>query len=374
MRMSNSGQSRTRRAASLLVGGLLASMIGATPAHAVGPTVFCAQAFGHEVPAAPCDPNPNQFGPPIPAGKSYPSSYLYVSSGGSTGFSSPPKGTIWVEGNATPGATVSVTVTDGIRTLGPFFVEADLQGSPSGPRKGDFRAEIQVAELGGHRATPESDPDNIGDDELGPTLLTITLIPRQAGTTGTAKRVELTKHAASAGDVTKPALSGQKWPPRSWERNCVLDLPFWALDVAINLLLPANPPAAHQCAVWPVAGTITEETASSATRFSEISDVRIEVTKGTVSYLDARDSVEGEAMRRRGEAGILTRSSSNFTSYRLLLSSYQFPPNNGYDLGMDDPYFIKVTVCDAWGSIDTPTTTPNNCTVSISPSIVVTPY
>ncbi|MFP5224679.1 MAG: hypothetical protein ACLGH3_03835 [Actinomycetota bacterium] len=373
MRTTIRGRSRYRPIAVLVAGGLFVSLIGTIPAQAAAPMVFCAQAFGHEIPAQPCDPNPNQFAPPLRVGKSYPSSSLYVTSGGTGGFAQPPKGTIWVEGNATPGATVAVRVTDGTRTLGPFFVDASLQQSPGGHRRGDFRAEIQVAELGGHVATPGADADSIGDDELGPTLLTIDLTPSLSGATGAVKSVQLVKHAASEGDVFKPVIQNQKWPPRAWDRNCFANIPFYVVEIIFFQLFVNQPTPAHECAVWAVSGTILEETTGSANRFSEISDVRIEVIKGNKKYLDVRDSVDGEKMRARGEGGILTRYSTNANSYRLLLSSYDFPANNGYDLGMDDPYNIRVTICDAWGSVDAPNATPNNCVVSTSYDIVISP-
>jgi hypothetical protein len=379
MRVPNRTQRSTRLAVTGLVGGLLASLVATVPAHAAGPVVFCAQAFGHEVPAAPCDPNPDQFAPAVPDGKGYPNSYLYVMSTGTSGWNYPAKGTLFVEGNATAGSTVAITVTDGSRTLGPFFVEASPQGSPSGPRKGDFRAEVQVVDLGSHKATPEADADDVGDDELGPTQLTITMTPSQGGTTGTSKSINFTKHAATHDDVTRPQLTRTTFPPSTWERNCPLSLainaPFYAFEAALYLLGVGPYPADDMpCAHAVISGSIAEDYPAAGDRFSEISDVRIQILKGGVSYLDVRDSVEGDQLRARGKGGILTRTSSNYASYRFVVNSHDYPPNNTAQFGLDSYYMARVTVCDAWGSVDDAAATPNNCTVLNSGNITVTPY
>lgn len=349
---------RGRGAAGLIAGALVVGFLGtASSAQAVGePVIFCAQAFGHAVPSTYCDPNPNVLvGSPTMTGKTYPNSYLYITSQGTSGWAYPRKGHFYVEGNATPGAAVEISITDGLITRGPWTVLASTASAGSDQRPGDFRLDVPTADnaaLGGHRATPDFDADNVGDDELGPTVLTISMTPRVGASVGATATTTLTKHAAVAGDVSKPQITNTKFPPSPWGRNTC----------------PLN------CAHTTIEGRIQEDGPTAGNRFSEISDVRIQIKKGTVSYLDVRDSEEGALARSRGLGGILTRDSTNYANYRWQMTSHQLPPNNLALIGMDTGYIVTVTVCDAWGSVLAPQATPNNCTVVTSGSITVTSF
>lgn len=369
-----------------VLGVLAVALVPGVGAQAAAPTIFCVRAFGHAVPTAPCDPNPNQFAEREPEGKVYPTSYLYYSSFGRPGliqgggFPAPPRGSIFVEGNATPGATILVTVTDGVRTLGPFSTQTHV-ASPEGPRAGDFRAEIMVSELGDHRATPEVDADDMGDNELGPTRLTVLATPTLGSIAGGTRQVSITKHAAVPGDVAVPSVTNEKWPPYDWERNCIIAKanearlyvqgdqgrpplggyqPVRTSPPGVNPN-PPQPQFRSECAVWPIGGRIEDELFSPLIA-SEISDVRITITKGVRTYLDVKAS---------DVPGILTRDASNYASYNYLVSAWDYPPNPLARIGRDDSYTITVTICDAWGNIDDPDA---NCNVLARSDVIVYPF
>lgn len=356
-------RSRARRRTALPLIGLFAALALPTAGNAAAgpPRVFCMLTFGTEIPTTYCDPNPNQFDPPIPDGKVYPSSKLYdMTYRAHTGSASKHyKGSLYVEGNATPGSSVRLTVTDGVRTIGPFFVDAAPAESPGGPRAGDFGMEIMVSGLGGHVATPDVDEDIVGDDELGPNLLTITATPIKNAITGPSMIAHATKHAASHGDLFKPSFSQTAYPPVDWERQCPIDTAidlFFYFGGAAGIFSPADAQDTTNCAVWPIAGTISDDSTAAGTKISEISEVKIEITQGGVPFFQTRSSQHPE---------ILTRYASNYGRYRVLVDANDFPVNRYstvlISFNFAEPYVATVTVCDAWGNVDAPNAT--NCAI-----------
>lgn len=359
---------RSKRARTALALGLSVAAFGATPAaQAAAPVVFCMQTYGHEIPASTCDPNPNQLTPTDYSGKVYPTSLLHIDSLGPQGsFVTAPMGAIVVEGNATPGSTVAITVTDGVKTLGPIFARAEGSSTPSA-RAGDFIAEVMVSELGGHAATPGLDANATGDDELGQTLLTVTARATNGSGTGAPLTDTIVKHAATAGDAYAPKLSAQKWPPIDMDHACTERNQG---DVLVATGFFGYTGEAPPCTYYPISGTINDFYNGSAGTASEISDVRIEITKGDDTYLDIRHSTDS-ARLPAGRGPVLTRMASNVSKYSHILNINDLPPNDLALIGLDDFYVITVTVCDAWGDVMAPST---NCVVSSQGDIVVHSY
>lgn len=370
---------RSKRAATAIALCLGASMATLTPAaHAAGPVVFCMQTYGHEVPASNCDPNPNQLTPSDYSGKVFPNSLLYVSSLGAQGsFVTAPMGSIFVEGNATPGSAVSISVTDGVRTLGPFVVETE-EVSGGGARAGDFFAEIMVSELGNHVATPALDADNLGEDELGRSILTVSARAIVGVEASPIKTDTIVKHAATTGDTYAPRLTSQKWPPIDLDHACVdrntQDAINQAqIEVFGDWIIGFNDADKAPCTYYPISGTILDHFNGSSGTASEISDVRITVRKedNDETFLDIKHSTDSENLPATRGA-ILTRMASNISKYAYNLHINDLPPNDLALIGMDDFYTITVTVCDAWGDVLAPTA--SNCTTSSQGDIIVHSY
>lgn len=369
----------TKKAAMGIALSLAASVASFTPAaHAAGPVVFCLQTYGHEIPAANCEPNPNQLTPVDYSGKVYPNSLLYVSSLGTQGsFVTAPTGSIFVEGNATPGSTVSITVTDGVTTLGPFAVDAEIADGGDA-RAGDFFAEIMVSELGNHIATPGLDGNTTGDDELGQTVLTVRARAIDGTGTSPVKTDTIVKHAATAGDTFKPQLVSQEWPPIDLDHACVNRNAEDAInDVQTEIfgdwIIGTYEEDKSPCTYYPISGTIVDRYQQSGGTASEISDVRIQIRKeaNDETYLDLRHSTDSASLPR-GRGAILTRMASNVSKYAYNLHIGDLPANDLALVGLDDFYTITVTVCDAWGNVLAPSAT--NCTVSSIGDIIVHSY
>lgn len=336
---------------------------------AAAPVIRCLQSYGHEVPPV-CQPNPDKLTALDYEGKVYPNSRLYPTGETFVGAT----GNIFVEGNATPGSMVSLTVTDGDATIGPFFLQATTNGSPSGPAAGDFVGEINVVALGSHRATPEADADNVGDDELGPTTLTITATATDVNGTGPAVTDTIVKHAASMGDKSSPGFSNLQWPPRDLDHGCNsrYTAKQWN-DTNDGLGIPGIRFTGYsQCPWYPIAGTVRDFDGVTA---SEISDVRITISKGGKDYIDVRHSTDS-ALLPPGRGEILTRISADHSRYWYLLNIKDLPPNSGALVGLDSYYTITVAACDAWGDVSDPLgpNNANNCSSTELTSIVIYPF
>lgn len=320
------------------------------------PRIRCLQSYGHEVPP-PCEPNPDQLTAIDYEGKVYPNSKPYPTHQGIT----PPTGNMFVEGNATPGSIVTFTIEDDVTTIGPFQVQASSTGA--------FSAEVNVVALGGHRATPEADADSVGDDELGPTELTIRASVRNAnGSTG-GYTDTIVKHAATAGDVKAPEISDQQWPPQDLDHGCNsrYTARYWN-DLNDGLGIPGIRFTGYsQCPWYPIAGTLKDFDGATV---SEISDVRITVSKGNRTYIDVRHS-QDSALLPPGRGEILTRISADMSRYWYLMNVRDLPPNSGALVGLDDWYTITVTACDAWGDVTVPN---SNCSTTSLGEIAVYPF
>jgi hypothetical protein len=366
-----------KRSSLVMALSVCATVASLTPAaNAAGARVFCLQTYGHEVPAQPCEKNPNLLQPYDYSGKVYPNSLLYVSSLGSQGsFVTAPTGSIYVEGNATPGSRVAISVTDGIRTLGPFTVDAE-PADGGGARAGDFFAEIMVSELGSHVATPGADPDNVGDDELGPTTLTITAQATDGMGSAGPLTDTIVKHAATEGDTFKPRLVQQRWPSLDMDHICSQRQVEDAVNGSQELIfgdwiLGFSEKSA--CTYHSISGSILDHYNGSNGTASEISDVRIEITKEELgqTFLDVKHSTDTPNLPpTRGP--ILTRYASNVSKYSYIFNINDLPPNDLALVGLDDFYTVTVTVCDAWGNVMSPSAT--NCVVSSQGDIIVHSY
>lgn len=356
----------TRRA-SLALAASFVAVAGFTPAAqaATAPRVFCMQTFGHEVPAESCEINPNQLAPYDYSGKVYPNSILYLTSLGSHGsYASGATGSIYVEGNATPGSSVILTVSDGIRTLGPFSVPT-APTTDSLARAGDFFKEIMVSELGTHRATGAT-AVGAPDADLGPATLTVRAYALNGDGAGAVLQDTIVKHAATANDTFKPKLSSQAWPPVDVEHGCNGRWVPDALDQMGLGFFTKSP-----CPYFPIAGTIKDLDSTTLGTTSEISDVRITIRKveANETYLDVRHST---ANLQAPRGPILTRTSSNVSRYNYILNIRDLPTNELATIGLDETYTITVTVCDAWGDVMAPNAT--NCVTSSKGDYIVHSY
>lgn len=368
-------QGKTKGKAIPALAALVAASFATLPAEAAAPRVFCLQTYGHEVPPANCEKNGDQLTAVDYSGKVYPNSLLYLSSLGSQGsFVTAPTGSIFIEGVATPGALLELTVTDGVKTLGPFTIEAD-DTATSSSEAGSFFAEIMVSELGSHRATPGADANNVGDDELGPTTLTVRAKPIVAGVAGPIATDAIVKHAASPLDAYKPRVAEREWPPIDMDHACssrhAEDAVNGSQEAIFGFWLIGFE-RKTPCTWYSISGSILDHYNGTQGTASEISDVRIQITKEGrgETFLDVTHSQDSQHLPP-GRAQILTRAASNISKYFYTFNINDLPPNDLALIGEDDFYTVTVTVCDAWGDVMNPN---GNCDVASQGDIIVHAY
>lgn len=206
----------------LILTGLLASSLPSTATAASGPVVYCMKAFSSDVPAK-CDPGTFPWDPEY-RGIVTPNSRPY----GNWPTTNEPgyPGVLYVEGNADAGSRVTVTVSDGSRSISEVVFARTNDDAGTEEKRGDFRVAFDpmnnpnmlasLAELGTHAADTGDNAATVAFPGSGKSTLTVTAVAEIAGVTGSPLKVFADKYAASPLDAAAPALQGLRWPPQHW--------------------------------------------------------------------------------------------------------------------------------------------------------------
>jgi hypothetical protein len=213
----------SRIRAIVALGAIATATFAPATANAAAPKVYCMQAFASDVPATQCDPSAFPFLPPADPDTITPISRLF----GPTHESN--LGTVMVEGNATPGSSVAVEISDGTKSIIRVATAAATADPSNDLRKGDFsiwfdpRTDLAhtlatVQELGSHSAGPGATPTmpNPSAADLGEVVLTITAVANVAGIDSDPLSIEIFKQAATPGDTFAPQLRNLRFPPEHW--------------------------------------------------------------------------------------------------------------------------------------------------------------
>lgn len=285
----------------------LAALLVPAAASAAAPTVYCVVAYGHENPGN-CDPQPNLSQPPY-EGRIYPTSQPY-------GYGE--KGLLFVEGNANPGALVTISVTDGTATV-TRTVEAAASTDPQlGTRAGDFKADLKVTNLGVHEGTP-GNPNGISE-------LTVSAVARVAGVDSPAKATSIDKYAITPGD--EGPTGKDKYKP-------VFPVIRRPQDSS-NQPNPQYPPGLwfHLTSngVGVIRGLVEDDHSAAFGHASEIASITVKITQGTTLLRDF--------------GNVANRINSTQAKYDVVVNINDFEPS----FPMNDPYTVTVTVKDANGN------------------------
>ncbi|MFA5890076.1 MAG: hypothetical protein WDA27_03845 [Actinomycetota bacterium] len=300
------------------------------------------------------------------------------------------KGFIYVRGNVKGLADsdgmlrgyVEVVVTDDTGTaLSKTATVYPVDEPGSGPKAGDFNAEIQVTQLGRHLVDLDQDwkplvaPDAFPADDagkltylskLGASPLTVATTARVNGKAITQSQT-ITKYAGTPRDTVSPALSSQKWPPGQWCHNPELFQgeiggqggslgcgtprslhrqqypdPVNACPDDNDMSILVGPARMTTCSIQvygatseaQVSGRIEDMVASSGGIASEIAGARLQIFLG-----------ETPMTLRNGQTSmeILGPRSGPRASWGTTLRIDDFEPNTP-----GESYRIVVTVTDAW--------------------------
>lgn len=200
----------------LLIATIAAAIFPPATSMAAGPKVRCLQAYATVVPPK-CDPSDLTQAPTTD--KVTPISDLF-------GLGAPFMGNIVVEGNATPGSTVTITISDGQATLTREAVTAATASENNATRAGDFEVvfdptsdlskPLSVQELGVHRARPGAPNSSTDPFDLGRSVLTVEAVASDGVAQSPTKTVEIVKLAATPGDTFAPEFRNLRFPPEHW--------------------------------------------------------------------------------------------------------------------------------------------------------------
>ncbi len=138
-------------------------------------------------------------------------------------------GVVKVEGNATAGSQVTITISDGTRSITRVATAAATSNPDYERRAGDFevlfdptrdlsKGFASVQELGGHVAGPDATPEmpSPSTTDLGQTILTVQAVATQAGVESLPMSIEIFKQPATPGDIFEPELQSLRFPPKHW--------------------------------------------------------------------------------------------------------------------------------------------------------------
>lgn len=273
-----------------------AALLVPSAASAAAPTVYCVVAYGHENPGN-CEPQPDLNVPPY-AGRIYPTSQPY-------GYGE--KGLLFVEGNANPGARVTVSATDGNLTVSRT-VEAALADDPqTGRRAGDFKADLKVTNMGVHEGT--------GGNPNGISTLDVTAVANVGGTDSAPVSTTIDKYAIAPGDQGVTGLDKYKpiwtmaaqYPPGTW------------------IHLTSN-------GVGVIRGRVDDDFAGAYGHASEIASINVTIKQGTTMIQDF--------------GNVAHRINSTQAKYDIVLNINDFEPSYPFN----DPYTVAVVVKDANGN------------------------
>lgn len=209
----------------MIVPALIASAITPTVARAADPRVNCLQAFASIVPASKCDPSTFRHLPPATPDVITPLTRLYNYGSNVNDY----LGVVKVEGNATPGSRVTITISDGVKSINRTATAAPSPDSNYGQRAGDFevlfdptrdfsQGPLSVQELGSHSAGPDAFPTmpNPTPTDLGQTVLTVSAVALVGSISSAPLAVEIFKRPATPGDEFGPELGSLRFPPQHW--------------------------------------------------------------------------------------------------------------------------------------------------------------
>ncbi|MFP5224680.1 MAG: hypothetical protein ACLGH3_03840 [Actinomycetota bacterium] len=385
----------------------LAALIGATlpvaadAAPIAGPRVYCMIAFNDEIPDR-CDPATFRHEPQY-IGKLAPSIEVYPSQAG----------VLYVEGNADPGAKVTVTVTDGDKSMTEVVTALAAPDPGTGERRGDFRVAFDpvndpnetasIAELGRHTADPGDDPLTVSPPGSGLTRLTVIATAEMGGIEGTPLEVFVDKYAASAGDTQAPVLKGLKFPPAHWCRYssrgaqmpgvnqhlggdddgrcgtlsmdgvgaipdatwvfCVKEtseLPDLVRNGLVDLqsMFPGGPYCDYNCMSNPFRGNYCRTNAARTVPHGEApviglaDDSRNDGTGSEIASV-VIEVFQGSTLLDRWDDRF-ARATSTTARWGFVLKINDFEPN--WPGGV--PYVVKVTATDAWGRVSSAQSAP----------------
>lgn len=273
----------------------LSALLVPSAASAAAPTVYCVIAYGHENPGN-CDPHP-ELSATAYDGRIYPTSQPY-------GYGE--KGLLYVEGNANPGARVTVTATDGVRSFSRT-VEAALANDPqTGRRAGDFKADLKVTELGVHAGTP-SNVNGVSDIDIT-AIATVGGVDSAPATTDIDKYAITPGNEGPTGDKYNPVFTmGPNYPPGAW------------------IHLTSN-------GVGVIRGRVEDDHNGAFGRASEIASITVKIEQGTTLIRDF--------------GNVANRINSTQAKYDVVVNINDFEPSYPFN----DPYKVTVVVKDANGN------------------------
>lgn len=376
-----------------------------------GPQVYCLQAFASSLPPAKCDPSAFRHQPPAEPDVITPVTRLYNYGGNINDF----LGVVKVEGNATPGSQVTVTITDGsdspfgngVKSLVRVVTAAPAADPNYELRAGDFevlfdpqrdlgRQIASVQELGGHEAGPDATPtmpDPTAAD-LGRSKLTVSAVAIVSNVSSDPLALPIFKQPATPGDEYAPQLQNLRFPPRHWCHysgvgakvnesslgggrdgtcsNFAIDnvgaVPdaTWAVCTEYTSTLPDDTPNDVE---GPYEGLRpiycrAPTNQSMPTHHAPVSGKADDLAGGVDDFASEIAHVtitisQGETVLRT-ITDAFARTASTTASWGFELNINDFEPN--YPGGT--PYVITVTASDAWG----------NTAEESSPPITVYPY
>lgn len=291
----------------IALGALLAAfaaLLVPSAASAASPTVYCIVAYGHENPGN-CNPQPELNAPPY-AGRIYPTSQPY-------GYAE--KGLLFVEGNANPGARVTVTVTDGSLTAVRTVEAAAANDPQTGRRAGDFKADLKVTNMGVHQGS--------GGNPNGISTLDVTAVATVAAVDSAPVSTTIDKYAIAPGDtvkdIYKPVFPVIRRPQ----------------DTA-NQPNPQYPPATwiHLTSngVGVIRGLVEDDHPAAYGHASEIASINVTIKQGATMI--------------RNFGNVANRINSTQAKYDIVVNINDFEPSYPFN----DPYVVAVTVKDANGN------------------------
>jgi hypothetical protein len=212
----------SRLRATLAGAAIITSAFAPVTARAAAPKVYCMQAYASRVPVEKCDPSAFRHLPPAAPDTITPISRVHGSN--VTDY----LGIVMVEGNATPGSQVAVSLTDGTKSIIRVATAAATSDPGLDVRAGDFEVMFDprtdlahvvasVQELGGHTA-PNNTPTmaNPTPADLGQTVLMIDAVAKESGVESEPLSLEIFKQPATPGDTFKPQFKSMRFPPEHW--------------------------------------------------------------------------------------------------------------------------------------------------------------
>jgi len=336
---------------------VFAALSSLFPSQGHAATTYCLNAWGQSHPVAWCDVSFTGTVTPIdqPYGRGE-------------------RGDLYVRGVLTPGARVTVSVSDGVHTIRKTVSSSAVDDPGAHKPAGAFNAEfnaghfedtsgntcpktipnqpapvchwvIGLTDLGAHTVRAGASPESRDPADYGASVLTVTAVDVNVTATTT-----VTKYAASFNDQLAPALIAPMptLPPTRW----------------CHIPEPVAPPAGTTGSCAPqtstckiVIGPVTQNQRCSTGRVnifgiaedadpfeigSEVADVRLKISQGT-EVLEEMSILSG----RRG-----TRARFDHT---VKIDDYEpnFSSCDPAGLTKTGCYNFKVTITDAWGRVRT---------------------